>query len=62
MKQPDWLSTDEVAAMFGMTIESVRTNFPRQYDVRPVGGRWLRVDVLRAWMNRRDRGRPRKAA
>lgn len=58
----EWVTTEQVAAMFGMTCESVRTNFPRQYKIYPVDGLWLRTDVLEAFLERRPRGRPRKAA
>jgi hypothetical protein len=58
----EWLTTEQVAKMFGITTESVRTNFPRQHGIKAVDGRWRKVDVLRAWAHRRPRGRPRKAS
>lgn len=41
----EWVPTEQVAAEFGLTPQTVRTNWPRRYNIRPLNDRWLRSDV-----------------
>lgn len=42
---PVWKSTIEVALEFGLSPSTLRTNWPRQYGIRPTGDRWLASDI-----------------
>lgn len=54
----DWLTTSQVADEFGLSLASVRTNWPRQYGIRPMNDRWRRGDVelvrLKRQLSKRD--------
>lgn len=53
----EWLTTEQVAAMFDITPQSVRTNFPRRYGIRPQNDKWRRADVLKAYLQRGTQNR-----
>jgi len=54
--QTEWMTTVEVALEFGLSPASIRTNWPRQYGVRPVNDRWLRRDVELVRLKRHLKG------
>ena len=54
--ETDWITTVEAALEFGLTPSSIRTNWPRQYGVRPVNDRWLRRDIELVRLKRHLKG------
>jgi hypothetical protein len=54
--EPGWMTTLEVALEFGLSPSSIRSNWPRQYNIRPTADRWLREDVEIVRLKRRLKG------
>ncbi|OYN80438.1 hypothetical protein [Mycolicibacterium sphagni] len=54
--QPIWMTTVEVALEFKLSPASIRSNWPRQYGIRPTNDRWLREDVELVRLKRRLKG------
>lgn len=54
--QSNWMTTMEVALEFGLSPASIRSNWPRQYGVRPTDDKWLREDVELVRLKRRLKG------
>ncbi|HOW95697.1 MAG TPA: hypothetical protein PLF91_14560 [Mycolicibacterium fallax] len=54
-----WITTEQLALEFGITPASIRTNWPRQYGIRPVRDRWLLTDVEKVRLTRRLRNSTR---
>lgn len=53
---PSWMTTLEVALEFKLSPSSIRSNWPRQYGVRPTNDQWLREDVELVRLKRRLKG------
>lgn len=51
----EWITTAQLAAEFGLSPNSIRTNWPRQYGIRPVADRWAAGDVQKVRLTRRLR-------
>lgn len=62
MTENTW-TTEQLAAEFGLTPASIRTNWPRQYGIRPQRDRWTAADIDKVRLTRRltkTTGRTRK--
>jgi len=53
---PNWMTTVEVALEFKLSPASIRSNWPRQYGVRPTNDRWLIEDIELVRLKRRLKG------
>ena len=54
--ESNWMTTLEVALEFQLSPSSIRSNWPRQYGIRPTNDRWLREDVELVRLQRRLKG------
>lgn len=54
--QETWVSTIEVALEFGLSPSSIRTNWPRQYGIRPEDDRWRGRDIQVVRVKRQLKG------
>ena len=53
----EWLTTAQVAEEFNLSVSSIRTNWPRQYAIRPQNDRWRRTDVDLVRLKRQLKGK-----